>query len=175
MTRSGVSNLISFPQRTTKEKKLEIKIPAGVDNGSKMRLSGEGDSGINGGQNGDVYVVIHVKPSQYFQRDGIDVYTKLEISPAQAVLGDSVTIQTLDGDKEISIPVGIQSGKTVRIKGAGVPIISRPQNRGDHIVVVNVVTPTKISNEEKQLYQKLLELSKNKKVSVSEKIRGAFK
>lgn len=161
--------------RTSKEKKIELKIPAGVDNGSKMRLSGEGDSGVNGGPSGDVYVVIHVKPSPVFQRDGVDVYTKLEISPAQAVLGDTITIQTLDGEKEINIPAGIQTGKTVKLRGAGVPIISRPQNRGDHIVVVNVTTPTKISNEEKQLYQKLLDLSKNKKVSVSEKIKGAFR
>ena len=161
--------------RVNKEKKIEIKIPAGVDNGSKMRLSGEGDAGINGGASGDVYVVIHVKHSDYFQREGVDVYTKLEVTPAQAVLGDTVTIKTLDGEKEINIPAGIQSGRTVKIKGAGVPIISRPSNRGDHIVVVSVITPTKISNEEKQLYQKLLELNKNKKVSVGEKIRGAFR
>lgn len=161
--------------RTTQEKKIEIKIPAGVDNGSKMRLSGEGDSGKNGGPNGDVYVVIHVKPSEYFQRDGLDIYTKLEISPAQAVLGDTVTIKTLDGEREVNIPVGIQNGKTLKIKGAGVPMISRPTNRGDHIVVVEVVTPTKISNEEKQLYQRLLDLSKDKKPSMREKLRGAFK
>ena len=121
------------------------------------------------------YVVIHVKHSEYYQRDGADIYTKLDITPAQAVLGDSVVIKTLDGEKEINIPSGIQSGRTVKIKGAGVPLISRPSTRGDHIVVVSVITPTKISNEEKQLYQKLLELGKNKKISVGEKIRGAFK
>ena len=161
--------------RVSKEKKVEIKIPAGVDDGSKMRLSGEGDAGINGGRSGDIYIVIHVKPSKYFQRDGIDVYTKLEISPAQAVLGDTVNIQTLDGDKDINIPAGVQNGHTLRLKGLGAPIISKPSQRGEHIVVISVVTPTKVSNEEKQLYQKLLDLSKNKKVSMKEKIKGAFK
>lgn len=145
------------------EKKLEIKIPAGVDNGSKMRLSHEGDAGINGGIAGDLYIVIHVKPSNYYKRDGINVYTKLEISPAQAVLGDTVNIKTLDGDRNISIPAGIQSGEHVKIKSAGVPNLSKPSVRGEHIVVVNIKTPTHISNEEKVLYQKLYEIqSKNK-------------
>ena len=159
------------------EKKLEVKIPAGVDNGSKMRLSQEGDAGVNGGIAGDLYIVIHVKPSQYYQRDGINVFTKLEISPAQAVLGDTVLIKTLDGEKEISIPVGAQNSDTVKIKGAGVPHISKPSFRGEHIVVLEVKTPTHISNEEKVLYQKLYEIQKNKegKPSVKERLKGVFK
>jgi molecular chaperone DnaJ len=80
--------------RKNVEKKIELKIPAGVDNGSKMRLSHEGDAGTNGGVAGDLYIVIHVNPSSYYQRDGINVITKLEISPAQAVLGDTVVIKT---------------------------------------------------------------------------------
>ena len=160
--------------RKNVEKKLEIKIPAGVDNGSKMRLSKEGDAGINGGISGDLYIVIHVKNSNYYERDGINVFTKLDISPAQAVLGDTLTIKTLDGEKEISIPAGIQNGEIVKIKNAGVPSISKSSLRGDHIVVVQIKTPTKISNEEKILYQKLLDLSKDKR-SVKEKLKGVFK
>lgn len=144
------------------EKKLDIKIPAGVDNGSKMRLSHEGDAGKNGGIAGDLYIVIHVKPSTYFQRDGINVFTKLEITPAQAVLGDVVTIKTLDGEKEVSIPAGIQTGEVVKIKNAGVPNLSKPSVRGEHVVVVTVKTPTHISKEEKVLYQKLYEIQKGK-------------
>ena len=154
-----------------------MKIPAGVDNGSKMRLSQEGDAGVNGGIAGDLYIVIHVKPSLYYKRDGINVFTKLDITPAQAVLGDNVEIKTLDGDKEVSIPAGIQHGEVVKIKGAGVPNISKPSVRGDHILVVNVKTPTHISGEEKALYQKLYELQKGKESSksVKEKLKGVFK
>ena len=159
------------------EKKIDLKIPAGVDNGSKMRLSQEGDAGINGGVAGDLYIVIHVKPSQYYKRDGINVYTTLDITPAQAVLGDVIKVKTLDGEKEISIPTGIQHNEAVKIKGAGVPNISKPSIRGEHIVVVNIKTPTHISNEEKALYQKLYEIQKGKESSksVKEKIKGVFK
>ena len=159
------------------EKKIEVKIPAGVDNGSKMRLSQEGDAGINGGIAGDLYIVIHVKPSLYYKRDGVNVYTKLDISPAQAVLGDTVTVKTLDGDKDISIPSGIQHGEVVKIKGAVVPNISKSTIRGEHIVVVSVKTPTHVSNEEKALYQKLYEIQTGKEStkSVKEKLKGVFK
>ena len=163
--------------RVTKEKKVELKIPAGVDTGSKMRLSHEGDAGINGGVAGDLYIVIHVKPSQYYKREGMNVFTKLDITPAQAVLGDTVTIKTLDGERDIDIPAGIQHGEVVKIKGAGVPNISKPSLRGEHIVVIGIKTPTHISNEEKLLYQKLYEIQKGRssKESVKEKIKGVFK
>lgn len=161
------------------EKTLEVKIPAGVDNGSKMRLSHEGDAGVNGGVAGDLYIVIHVKPSHYYRRDGINVFTMLDISPAQAVLGDTVTIKTLDGDRNISIPAGVQHGDPIKIKGAGVPNLSKPSIRGEHIVVIGVKTPTHISNEEKALYHKLYEIQKgksaNNKESVKEKLKGVFK
>ena len=163
--------------RKNAEKKIEIKIPAGVDNGSKMRLSHEGDAGMNGGVAGDLYIVIHVKPSNYYERDGINVFTKLEITPAQAVLGDTIKIKTLDGEKDVTIPAGIQHGETVKIKNAGVPNISKSSMRGDHIVVVTIKTPTHISNEEKALYQKLYEIQTGRaqKSSVKEKIKGVFK
>lgn len=159
------------------EKKIDLKIPAGVDNGSKMRLTHEGDAGLNGGIAGDLYIVIHVKPSTYYKRDGVNVFTNLEITPPQAVLGDNVIIKTLDGDKEISIPAGIQQGEVVKIRNAGVPNISKPSIRGEHIVVISIKTPTHISNEEKVLYQKLYELTKNKtsQKSVKEKLKGVFK
>ena len=163
--------------RKTVEKKVEIKIPAGVDNGSKMRLSHEGDAGINGGVAGDLYIVIHVNPSKYYQRDGIDVYTKLEISPAQAVLGDTIAIKTLDGEREVSIPAGIQNGETVKIRGAGIPSLSKASLRGDHIVVIAIITPTHISNEEKLLYQKIYEIQAGRRpnTTMKERLKGVFK
>ena len=159
------------------EKTLTIKVPKGVDTGSKMRLSGEGDAGQNGGPAGDLYVIIHVKPSDYFHRDGVNVYTQLEVSPAQAVLGDEVEIRTIDGTRKVSIPQGLQSGDRITIKGEGVPVISNPSMRGDHIVVVSVKTPTHISNEERRLYESLYEIETGrvKKQSVKDKIKGAFK
>ena len=159
-----------------KEKKLKIKIPAGVDNLSKIRVSREGDAGTNGGPAGDLYVVLHVKPSTYFKRDGNDVYTRLDLTPAQAVLGDKVVIKTLDGEKEIAIASGVQSGNSVKIKGAGVPYVTRPSQRGDHIVVISVKIPTKISDEERNLYKKLYEISHGVKQSSSvlEKVKGVF-
>ena len=88
---------------------------------SKIRVSGEGDCGINGGPNGDLFVVIHVEPSRYFKRDGINVFTELEISPAQAVMGDVVTIKTLDGESEVQIPAGAQHENIVKIKRSRYP------------------------------------------------------
>lgn len=159
--------------RVETEKTLEVKIPAGVDNMSKMRLSGEGDSGINGGPAGDLYVVIHVNQSDYYNRDGINIITKLDITPAQAVLGDEVVIKTLDGDKKVQIQAGIQSGNMIKIKGAGVPHIQKPSHRGDHIVVITVKTPTKISDEEKDLYKRLYEINTGKKAqdSLKDKVK----
>lgn len=159
-----------------KEKKIEIKIPAGVDNHSKIRVSGEGDAGTNGGRAGDLYVVLHVKPSEYFTRDGVDVYTKLEISPAQAALGDEIVIKTLDGEQKIQVHAGIQNGNTIKIKNAGVPILSRPSQRGDHILVVTVKIPTQMSEAERNLYKQLYELKSGKKPqeSLMDKVKGVF-
>ena len=162
--------------RKSVEKKIELKIPAGVDNGSKMRLSHEGDAGINGGVPGDLYVVIHVNPSSYYQRDGINVITKIELTPPQAVLGDTIKIKTLDGEREITIPAGIQNGEVIRVRGAGIPNLTKPSQRGEHIAVVSVKIPNRISNEEKALYEKLFEIQTGRKngMSAKEKIKGIF-
>ncbi len=159
-----------------KEKSIDIKIPAGVDNMSKIRVSGEGDAGTNGGPAGDLFVVIHVKSSEYFKRDGINVFSKLEISPAQAVLGDEILVKTLDGEAAVKIPAGCQNGNTIKIKGAGVPVLSRPTQRGDQILIVNVVIPSAVSEEERQLYRKLYELNTGKKAqgNILEKVKGVF-
>lgn len=164
--------------RIEAEKKVELKIPAGVDNGSKMRLANEGDAGKNSGPEGDLYVVLHVKPSDYFKREGFNVYTILEVSPAQAVLGDEITIKTLDGEKTVNVPAGSQYGNRIKIKGAGVPHLGRNAHRGDHIVIVEVKIPTHMTDEEKQLYIKLYEINTKKKhhekESLIDKVKGAF-
>jgi molecular chaperone DnaJ len=164
--------------RKNVEKKISIKIPQGVDNGSKMRLSQEGDAGMNGGPAGDLYVVIHVKPSEYYHRENMDVFTECAISPSQAALGDTIEIKTLDGIRNITIPAGLQNGDKIRIKGAGIPSLANSSLRGEHIVIVTIKTPTRLSNEEKSLYEKLFEIQtgrKKEKRTVKEKIKGAFK
>ena len=181
----GSGQIIEKPCKTClghgmieQKRKIEVKIPQGVDNLSKMRISGEGDCGINGGPNGDLFVVIHVEPSKYYKRDGINVFTELEISPVQAVLGDTITIKTLDGDKEIQIPAGSQYGSTIKIKEAGVPVISRPSQRGDHIVVIKTKIPIKLTEEEKSLYNRLYEIQTGKQASmksIMSKVKGVFK
>ena len=143
-----------------------------------MRLSNEGDAGKNGGQPGDLYVVIHVKASKYYKRDGFNVYTKLEIAPSQAVLGDEITIKTLDGETQISIPAGIQSSERVKIKNLGIPYLGKKSQRGDHIVIVTVNTPKNLKDEEKELYKKLYEINTGKKFQkegIVSKMKGAFK
>ena len=162
-----------------KEKKINIKIPAGVDNMSKIRVSHEGDAGSNGGPTGDLYVVLHVKSSDYFKREGNDVYSRLDITQAQAALGDEVVVKTLDGERKVIVQAGVQSGNSIKIKGAGVPYIQRPSQRGDHIVIVAVKTPVKLSDEERLLYKKLYEIQNNKKTtqsqsSIMDKVKGVF-
>ncbi len=161
-----------------KEKKINIKIPAGVDNMSKIRVSHEGDAGTNGGPAGDLYVVLHVKSSDYFKREGNDVYSRLDVTQAQAALGDEVIVKTLDGEQKITVQAGVQSGNSIKIKGAGVPYIARPSQRGDHIVIVAVKTPLKLSDEERNLYRRLYEIQKNKKPvqqsSIMDKVKGVF-
>lgn len=164
--------------RVEREKTLELKIPAGVDNGSKMRISSEGDAGKNGGPEGDVYIVIHVKQSNYYKRDGYNVYTKLEVSPAQAALGDEIIIKTLDGEKAVHVQAGSQFGTQIKLKSEGIPHLGKTSHRGDHIVVLEIKTPTSMGEEEKLLYKKLYEIYTKKKFqekeSLIDKVKGAF-
>ncbi len=157
-----------------KEKTIKIKIPKGVDTGSKIRLSNEGNAGKNGGHPGDLYVVLHVKESEKFIREGADIHTILEISPSQAVLGDKVTVETIDGNVEMSIPQGIQSLDKLLLKGRGVPFIGNDTQRGNHYVTVKVVTPKKISKEEEQLYRMLYNIQKNTKEGIKDKVKAAL-
>lgn len=156
-------------------KTLKVKIPAGVDNHTKIRIAGEGDSGKNGGQPGDLYVVILVKEDDYFIRKGNDIYTLLNVSFPQAALGDDVSIKTLEGEKTIIVPPGIEHDKIITIKGEGVPFIGT-NKRGDHHVIVKLAPPKSLSDEEKKLYEKLFEISQNKKPpsGILKKVKNAF-
>lgn len=145
---------------TGKEKirrKIHIKIPAGVDDGAKMRILGEGDLGINGGPPGDLYVVIRVKRDEYFERDGFDIYCRVPITFAQAALGDEIEVPTLEGKVKLKVPAGTQTGTRFRLRGNGVPILNR-SGRGDQHVKVVVVTPTSLNDKQKELLREFASL-----------------
>jgi molecular chaperone DnaJ len=138
--------------------KISVKIPEGVDNEQQIRLAGEGAPGENGGPHGDLYVVFRVKPSEIFERDGDDIYHSLNVSFAQAALGDEVKVPTLNGHVMLTIPAGTQTAKQFRLKDKGVKNV-HGYGHGDLFVNINVVTPTKISERQKELLREFAEIS----------------
>lgn len=146
--------------RIVKTRRLSVKVPAGVDNGTQIRLSGEGESGTLGGPPGNLYVVVRVKPHDYFRRNEETIHLELGINITQAALGDEVEVPTLDGKEMMTIPAGTQTGDTIRLRGKGVPRLRRDgsnMGRGDQIVTLQVRTPTNLTKEQRHL---LLELGK---------------
>jgi len=140
-----------------KKVKKKVQIPAGVDVGTQIRLNGEGAPGENGGPQGSLFLVLDVKPHKFFKRRDQDVILNLDINIAQAVLGAEVTIPTLEGEDKLKIPSGTQPGKVFHVKGKGVPHVRNKNQRGDQIVIVNVAVPTKLTKEQKELFEKLAE------------------
>jgi molecular chaperone DnaJ len=162
--------------RVEKPKRLVVKIPAGVDTGSQIRLSGEGEAGVRGGSAGDLYVVLRVKPDPLLARQDQDVIYELRINMVQAALGDRVEVPTLDGPVVVSIPASTQHGQSFRLRGRGMPDV-RTGRRGDEYVVVQVVIPKDLSPEQKALLRKVGGLTgKPEKVSKGffDKLRDAI-
>jgi molecular chaperone DnaJ len=142
--------------RVQQEKKLNVRIPAGIATGQRLRLSGEGEAGAAGGPSGDLYVVIHVQEHPFFQRDGNDLYCEIPLNFTTLALGGDIQIPTLDGKEPFSIPAGTQTGATFRIRGQGMPDVSG-RGRGDLLMTVKVSTPKKLSKEQKKLLEQLAE------------------
>ena len=143
------------------KKKVSLKIPAGIDTGAKMRLRGNGEGGRKGGPAGDLYVIIHVEPHEFFQREGDLIYCRYPLAMDQATLGCKPEVPTIHGEKKLTIPKGTQSGQTFTLKNEGVPHL-RGSGRGDMIVEVQVVTPTKLSKKQKELLKEFGELERKK-------------
>lgn len=129
---------------------VKVKIPAGINDGQRLRLAGKGEAGRRGGPPGDLFVVVRVKRHKLFRREGQDVVLEVPISFVQAALGDEIDVPTLDGDVKLRIPEGTQSGKVLRLRGKGIPYL-RGSGRGDQLVQIKVVTPTKLTSKQKEL------------------------
>lgn len=139
-------------------KKLKITIPAGVDNGTRLRVSGEGDSGQRGGLAGDLYVYLFVNEDAEFRRDGINILSDVKISYLQAILGARLEVNTVDGPEELLIPPGTQPNTVLTLENRGVPRLGNPVSRGDHLITVVIDIPTRVSTEERELLEKLAKI-----------------
>ncbi len=158
-----------------KTKTIEVQIPAGIDNGQTIQLSGKGEAGAKGGPNGDLLLTIRVRPHSIFRRDGNDVYIDMPITFVQAALGATVKVPTLDGMVELNIPEGTQTGSKFRMKGRGIQFL-RSKSRGDQYVTVTVEVPRNLTSKQKELLKDFDEDNNYKqKKSFYDKVKDLFK
>ena len=136
-------------------KKLRINIPAGVDTGTRLRVSGEGNAGLRGGPAGDLYVFLTVRSHPRLKRDGLNVLSDVKVSYLQAILGDTIEIETVDGAQEIELPAGSQPGSVVTLSNKGIPKLGNPVARGDQRITVTVELPKRLSDAERGLLEQL--------------------
>jgi molecular chaperone DnaJ len=161
--------------RIEREKSMEVKIPAGVETGSRLRVQGEGESGTSGGPAGDLYVVIHVAEHERFERQGSNLYASVPVTFAQAALGAEVPVETLDSQQTLKIPMGTQTGTVFRLKGQGMPVLGG-RGRGDLFTSVTVITPTSLTREQRRLLEQLAQVE-NKDLEdkgLVDKVRDIF-
>lgn len=143
--------------RVQKYHTVEVNVPGGVDTGQRLRMPGFGEAGEKGGPPGDLYIVMRVRPDRRFQREGDDLISRAEISFAQAALGTEIEVPTLDGSETVKVPEGTQHGDTIRLKGKGVKHL-RGSGRGDQHVVISIKTPTRMSEQERELLREFAAL-----------------
>jgi len=161
--------------RVEREKSMEVKIPAGVETGSRLRIQGEGESGLFGGPPGDLYVVIHVSEHEEFERQGNNLYSSVPITFAQAALGSEVSVRTLNGEQSLKIPAGTQTGTVFRVRGQGMPVLGG-RGKGDMFVSVNVVTPKTLTREQRRLLEQLAQIETKdlEDKNIVDKVRDIF-
>jgi molecular chaperone DnaJ len=162
----------------TEERTLEVAIPAGIHDGQQIRLTGEGHAGALGGRSGDVYVRVHLRPDARFVREGNDIICAVDVTMAQAALGASVTVPSLDGDLELDLDPGTQPGVVKVLRGKGMPVL-QGHGRGDQRVLVNVLVPTRLTPEQRQLIEEFLrsedESTYRRDEGFFDRIRSAFR
>ncbi len=157
--------------RVTKERTLQVSIPAGVEDGTRIRLAGEGEAGLRGGPTGDLYIFLSIKPHEFFQRDGADVFCRVPIAMTTAALGGSIDVPLLDQSRvAVSIPAGSETGKQFRIKGKGMPVL-RSNAKGDMYIQVEVETPKNLTKRQREL---LAEFEKESHKETSPASSGFF-
>jgi molecular chaperone DnaJ len=164
--------------RKREERSFAVDVPAGVDDGSTLRLPGRGAGGLRGGPAGDLYVHLRVRPHPALTRRGVDLLAVVHVAMTQAALGVVVPFETLDGSEDLVIPPGTQSGREIRIRGRGVPVL-QGRGRGDVIVTIVVDTPTDVSRDQDELLRRLAEMRGEPvappDAGLMSKLRGAFK
>jgi molecular chaperone DnaJ len=138
--------------RVVEQRELNVDIPAGIHDGQRIRVSGEGHAGVLGGRAGDVYVLVHVKPDARFVREGNDIFSQVDLTIAQAALGAKLSVETLDGAVELEFPAGVQPGEVRVLRGRGMPVL-QGFGRGDHRVLVNVRVPRRLNDEQRKLLE----------------------
>jgi molecular chaperone DnaJ len=161
--------------RVEREKSIEVKIPAGVETGSRLRLQREGESGAYGGPAGDLYVVIHVAEHEHFERQGNNLYASVPVTFAQAALGAEISVNTLNGEQPLKVPAGTQTGTVFRVRGQGMPVLGG-RGRGDLFVSVSVVTPRTLTREQRKLLEQLakIETTDLEDKKLVDKVRDIF-
>ncbi|MCU0587496.1 MAG: molecular chaperone DnaJ [Syntrophobacteraceae bacterium] len=147
--------------RVRRRKKVQVRVPAGVDSGTRLRLKGEGESGFRRGEAGDLYVRLNVQPHEFFDRDGDNLYGKISVSVVQAILGDEIEVPTLDSRKSLKVEPGTQPGTVVRFSGEGAPRL-RGYGRGDLYIEIDVKIPRKVGSRQEELLREFAELEKEK-------------
>ncbi len=184
-TCNGAGKLIEHPcekcqgaGRVLEERTLEVDVPAGIHDGQRIRLSGEGHAGTAGARAGDVYVEVHVRPDERFVREGNDVYTTVDLTITQAALGATITVPTLDGEDELTFGPGTQPGEIVVMRGRGLPVL-QGFGRGSQRVLVNVTVPRRLTEEQRQLLEEFERLAGEETYEPSEgffeKLKSAFR
>ncbi|MBN1286138.1 MAG: molecular chaperone DnaJ [Anaerolineae bacterium] len=156
---------------------IKVKVPPGIDDGMQIRLSNQGEPGDSGMANGDLNVNVHVRPHQFFRRRHDDIIVEISINIAQAALGDKIMVPTVDGDMELSIPNGTQAGKVFRLRGKGVPHLRRDgstSGRGDQLVVVQVAVPTRLTAEQRELFERLAATMGSEVITQKNENKGFF-
>jgi molecular chaperone DnaJ len=181
---AGEGQIVSTPCETCRgrgrveqERTLQVKIPPGVDDGSRIRISGSGEGGARGGPDGDLYVYLTIAPHHIFKRDGLDVHVDVPISFPQAALGGDVMVPSLDGELPLQLNPGTQSGSTYRLRGRGMPSV-RGGAKGDQLVTVHVVVPTKLSKRERELLEEYARVRGDRvedEKSFFERVKDAFR
>jgi molecular chaperone DnaJ len=164
--------------KVRKRRKINVKIPAGVDTGNRIRISGAGEMGAKGGPPGDLFVVLVVREHDFFEREDEDIYCEVPLTFVQAALGDEIEVPTIDGKAKLRIPEGTQSGTVFRLRGQGIPVLNRAGVRGDQHVRVVVVTPTKLTDKQRELFRELAttmgEETHEQQKTLFERLKSAF-